>query len=109
MNLRDLQQHQPWGTKVREQYKSEVQSDERQIAHAITHAVKAAGRLTELVEASEHADGLPVNARDAQKYVADLVVIALRLAKLLNIDLDRAVITRIKEKNHDWIPPAGTP
>lgn len=92
MHLRDLQHDAPWGTpdQVARDYQSHAQADDRQIAHTILHAVKAAGKLVELQEASEHTRGEPVAAIAAKRYVADLVIIALRLARLLRIDLEDA-------------------
>ena len=103
-SLHDIQKTHPWSTTGARAYKQENLSDERQVAHAVLHAVKAAGRLSEQIEASEHVDASVVSAEGAKKYIADLVIIAMRLANILNIDLEQSVIERIKEKNPDWQP-----
>jgi hypothetical protein len=71
--------------------------------HALLHEGKAINHLNEMVEEADHLDDpLPCFPKEAvEKYVADLVICALRLA-IKNpsgeIDLKEAVIRRIERK-----------
>jgi len=87
--------------------------------HALTHVQKAGGKLAEIVDDVDHAlakmragEGyklaepaaervLFARAEDVQKYVADLVICAMKLAETCpsgRIDLESAVADRMREK-----------
>lgn len=112
ITLRALQEQLPWLSK----YSADFEADPRphkHFSHALHHVTKAAGHLTELEDALDHGarfarldvDGRGTEtaaSRDFGKFVADLVILAVRLAKEFpggEIDLERAVADRIAEKN----------
>lgn len=70
--------------------------------HAIMHALKAGNKLMEMVEEADHTG--PEGAfpqEKVEKFVADLVICAVRLANKTpggQLDLERAVFDRIEEK-----------
>lgn len=71
--------------------------------HALKHIRKAAQALENMTEFSDHhADDMaPLSKQEISKYVADIVICAARLANVapgLSIDLDLAVIQRVKDK-----------
>lgn len=73
--------------------------------HAYLHVMKAAGHLMEMIEEADHSASddptIHFPKEDVEKYAADLVICALRLA-IKNpsgaIDLERAVFARIEQK-----------
>lgn len=78
----------------------------RDFQHALLHAFKAAGKLLEMVEAADHADGPERGLTyfpqaDVEKYLADIVISALRMATKNptgQVDLELAVVARINSK-----------
>jgi len=81
--LRFLQNELP-GLWTDEQYSSQFRASPSQykdFQHALNHIVKATGRLIEMVELADHghaSDTFP--CADLRKYLADLVICALRAA-----------------------------
>lgn len=75
-------------------------SQDDQRTHAILHAVKAAGKLAMILEAEGHGgrEGEPT-ATDQQKYAADLVISAIRLADVCGFDLEAAIKQRQEQRN----------
>lgn len=70
--------------------------------HALKHVLKAAVKLQSLTEEIDHSGNLldfPID--DAKKYIADIVISAVRLA-ITNpngeIDLEQAIVDRIEKK-----------
>jgi hypothetical protein len=104
MTLRELQTNLPWTIKYSQDFRSSPQPH-KDFAHALHHVGKATGRLHELADDMDHdrAVALGENVRETyHKYVADLVVCALRLANTFPggvLDLERAVVERIESKN----------
>ena len=98
LTLRELQQSLPWTIRYAKSFReSAVQHKDFQ--HALIHVMKAMGKVAGMVNDAEHGgtdwDGV-------ERYVADLVVCALRMANTLpdnTIDLQGAVINRIETKN----------
>lgn len=81
-------------------------SQDDQRTHAILHAVKAAGKLAGILEEEGHGTISDYDSRRLeQKYAADLVISAIRLADVVGFSLERAVIDRQHEKN-DRCPSA---
>ena len=78
----------------------------RDFQHALLHALKAAGKLLEMVEAADHADGPERGPTyfpqaDVEKYLADIVISALRMAiknPTGQVDLELAVVERVNSK-----------
>lgn len=104
-SIRDLQVNLPWTIRYSTDFRSSPVAH-KDFAHALHHVSKAAGKLHELADDMDHdrtvADGGQVLRETYEKYVADLVVCALRIANTFPggmIDLERAVIERIESKN----------
>jgi hypothetical protein len=104
MDLKTLQVRLPWSDK----YSADFRADPRphkHFAHALAHVHKAGGGLAALVDDMDHRreDALKPELREsAEKYLADLVICAIRMASVApggSIDLERAVIQRIESKN----------
>lgn len=69
--------------------------------HALFHAMKAIGKIAGMADEHDHggANAHPVSSFDgAEKYLADLVVCAMKMASEAGIDLESAVERRMKEK-----------
>lgn len=70
--------------------------------HGVMHAQKAGNRLMEMVEEADHTGPEGAFPSDkVEKFVADLIICAVRLANKAPggpIDLERAVFDRIEEK-----------
>lgn len=103
-SLRFLQTNLPWSVRYSQDFRSSP-ATHKDFAHALHHVSKAAGQLHALCDDMDHdrqvADDPTLRARHA-KYVADLVICALRLANTCPggvIDLQRAVEERIESKN----------
>ena len=110
MHLRTLQTNLPWTIHYHHDFRATPMAH-KDFAHALVHVVKAAGILSELVNRAEHA-GCDFIPEDTDKYVADLVVCALRMANTCpgrTIDLERAVIERIESKNGVKLPAEEFP
>ena len=104
--LHDLQEKLLWRSKYSAEF--EASPPWRHFGHSVLHITKAQGHLAELVDELDHNgdEFAKVNAdnfkRDYGKYVADLVIIATRLANEFpggKIDLETVVAARIQEKN----------
>ena len=98
MELRHIQNQLPWTIKYSRDFRANPQGH-KDFTHALIHAQKAAGKLCELVDDLDHRRESDVQPA---KYIADLVVCALRMANTLpggRIDLQAAVIFRIEDKN----------
>lgn len=102
--IRELQTNLPWTIRYSQDFRSNPQTH-KDFAHALHHASKAMGRLHELADDMDHDRAL---ADDPQlrerygKYIADLVVCALRAANTFPggvLDLQAATQRRIESKN----------
>lgn len=103
--LKDLQVKLPWTIKYSTDFRSNPMSH-KDFAHGLTHVGKAAGKLHEFVDNMDHdrdtALGFGGNKEQYAKYIADLVICALRMANTFPggvIDLESEVINRIQDKN----------
>lgn len=73
----------------------------KDFGHALLHVTKACGKLATVVNEAEHG-GSEFKPEDVDRFVADLVVCALRMANTCpgrTIDLQRAIEDRIENKN----------
>jgi hypothetical protein len=109
--IRELQTSLPWTSSYSRDFRSSPQTH-KDFAHALHHVSKAAGKLHGLADDMDHdreiADDPTLRERHA-KYIADLVVCALRCANTFPggvVDLQTAVEERIVEKNA--VPKSGT-
>lgn len=71
--------------------------------HALLHVAKATGKLAAITEELDHDPQFAsrFSRRDGRKFVADLIICAVRMANTMpggEIDVTEAVIERIKEK-----------
>ncbi len=103
VSLRKLQTTLPWTIKYSQDFRSNPQPH-KDFAHALVHVSKALGKLQGLVDDMDHDRRIAVHASPAEfgKYVADLVVCALRAANTFpggKLDLQGAVEERIATKN----------
>lgn len=104
ITLRELQVSLPWTPKYSSDFRASPQSH-KDFAHALHHVSKAAGHLHGFVDDMDHERDValdPTLQDRYGKYVADLVVCALRLANTFpgrTLDLERAVVDRIESKN----------
>ena len=70
--------------------------------HALKHVLKAAVRLQEMTEEADHSGGSSnIDHGAVKKYVADLLISAIRLANVSptgTVDIEKAVFDRIERK-----------
>lgn len=98
LTLNDIQLQLPWTIKYSIDFRSNPQSH-KDFSHAITHAMKAIGKLSAIVDDLDHHRECGI---EPDEYMADLVICALRMATTYpgrNIDLNSALIERIESKN----------
>lgn len=104
MNIKDLQTSLPWTIKYSQDFRSSPQTH-KDFAHTCHHVSKAMGHLHALADDMDHDREIAADPtlRDRYgKYIADLVVCALRMANTFPggiLDLEAAVIDRIESKN----------
>ncbi len=116
--LREIQLTLPWSTHYSREFKANP-IPHKDFAHALTHVSKAAGRLHGLVDEMDHNREVSDNPnlrQEYQKFLADLVICALRMANTFPggvVDLERAVLERLRDKNPSTVgdplydPPAS--
>ncbi len=100
LTIRELQTSLPWTIHYAKDFRASPMAH-KDFGHALLHVQKAAGKLAALVNDAEHA-GCEFKSEDTDRYIADLVICALRMANTCpgrTIDLQRAVIDRIEGKN----------
>ncbi len=97
LTLRNIQNQLPWTIKYSRDFHANPQSH-KDFAHALTHVLKAAGKLAATVDDLDHRRE---SQDEYEKYIADLVICALRMANTapIPIDLHSAVINRLESKN----------
>ncbi|MBL4766303.1 MAG: hypothetical protein JKY94_01020 [Rhodobacteraceae bacterium] len=103
--IRELQSGLPWTGHYHRDFRSTPMTH-KDFAHALLHIHKAGGKLATILDAAEHggfdwAD--PAKRDEVSKYVADMVICALRMANTCPdglIDLQEAVETRLTAKNN---------
>lgn len=109
LTIRELQTNLPWTIRYSADFRASPLAH-KDFAHSLHHVGKALGRLHELADNADHdrnvADNKSLGA-DYGKYVADLVVCALRIANTFPggvLDLQRLVEERIEGKNEVKLP-----
>ncbi len=103
--LRELQTALPWTAHYHRDFRASPQTH-KDFAHALLHIHKAGGKLATIIDEAEHggfdwAD--PSKRAEVEKFVADMVICALRMATTCpdgQIDLQRAVENRLVAKNN---------
>ena len=108
-SVRELQSSLPWTAHYHRDFRANPQTH-KDFGHALLHILKAAGKLAAIVDDAEHGgyDWADLSKRaDVEKYVADMVICALRMANTCPdgvIDLQRAVDERLTSKNTSSSP-----
>jgi hypothetical protein len=108
-SLRLYQTNLPWSIRYSTDFRSSPMAH-KDFAHALHHVSKAAGKLHGLVDDMDHDRAVaddPTLRETYGKYVADLVVCALRMANTFPggvLDLQYAVHYRIEDKNGVKLP-----
>jgi hypothetical protein len=107
-SLRHLQTTLPWTIKYSTDFRANPQSH-KDFAHALLHVQKAAGKLAAMVDDIDHNRDVALDhtIRENARFIADLVVCALRLANTFpggSVDLENATIARITTKNYPSTP-----
>ncbi len=103
--IRELQSSLPWTAHYHRDFRSSPQTH-KDFGHALLHIHKAGGKLATILDEAEHGGydwANPVKRADVEKYVADMVICALRMATTCpdgQIDLQRAVEDRLISKNN---------
>jgi hypothetical protein len=90
------------------EFNTEV-SPHRHLTHALLHAVKACGKLTEVVDDADHRLEQGGQTVKAIKALADLVICAQRMAQTIDIRLDNAVSSRLRELGKRYPPKPVAP
>jgi len=110
ISMREIQTSLPWSIRYSQDFRTNPQPH-KDFAHALVHISKAAGKLAALVDDMDHdwsvADD-PQLRETYGKYVADLVICAMRMSNTFPggvLDLEKAVLDRIKAKNPQALPP----
>lgn len=100
LTIRQLQTQLPWTVHYHHDFRASPMAH-KDFGHALLHVTKACGKLAAVVNAAEHG-GSEFRPEEVDRFVADLVVCALRMANTCpgrTIDLQRAVEERIENKN----------
>lgn len=100
LTIRELQTQLPWTVHYHHDFRASPMSH-KDFGHALLHVTKACGKIAAAVNDAEHG-GSDFTPAEIDRYVADLVVCALRMANTCpgrTIDLQRAVEDRIENKN----------
>jgi hypothetical protein len=110
-SVRELQSSLPWTAHYHRDFRASPMTH-KDFGHALLHILKASGKLAAIIDDAEHggydwAD--PAKRADVEKYVADMVICALRMANTCPdgvIDLQRAVDERLTSKNNQLVAKA---
>jgi hypothetical protein len=98
--IRELQSSLPWTAHYHRDFRATPMAH-KDFAHALLHIHKAGGKIAAIIDDAEHG-GHDFGYDEVSKYVADMVICALRMANTCPngiIDLQRAVEDRIAGKN----------
>jgi len=97
-SLREMQASLPWITHYNRDFRASPMAW-KDFGHALLHVTKASGKIAAMVNDAEHAGS---DFADVEKYIADLVICALRMANTCpgrTIDLQDVTEKRIANKN----------
>lgn len=100
MTLKELQETMPWVANYHPDFVAS-QMTHKNFGHALLHAQKACGKLAAVINDAEH-QGSNFNPEEVDRFIADLVVCALRMASTIpgrHLDLEAEVVARIKRNN----------
>lgn len=103
--LRELQTSLPWTAHYHRDFRATPMTH-KDFSHALLHVHKAGGKLATILDEAEHGGfewASPANRAEVSKYIADLVICALRMATTCpdgQLDLQRAVEDRLTTKNN---------
>ena len=103
--LRELQSSLPWTAHYHRDFRSSPMTH-KDFGHALLHIHKAGGKIAAIIDDAEHGgvDFANLEQRaEVGKYVADMVICALRLANTCPdgvLDLQRLVEDRLFAKNN---------
>jgi len=100
--LREMQSSLPWTAHYHRDFRNSPMTH-KDFAHGLLHIYKAGGNLARIIDEAEHG-GHEFDHKEVAKYVADMVICALRMANTCPngiIDLQRTVEDRIAGKNND--------
>lgn len=103
--IRELQTSLPWTGHYHRDFRASPMTH-KDFGHALLHVHKAGGKLAAILDDAEHGGfewASLENRAEVEKYVADLVICALRMATTCpdgQIDLQRAVESRLQAKNN---------
>lgn len=103
--LRELQSSLPWTAHYHRDFRATPMTH-KDFGHALLHVHKAGGKLASIIDEAEHAGfewSSPLLRAEVEKYLADFVICALRMANTCPdgvIDLQRAVEQRLTAKNN---------
>lgn len=103
--IRELQSSLPWTAHYHRDFRATPMTH-KDFSHALLHVHKAGGKLAGIINDAEHGgvDWAKAEVRaEVSKYVADMVICALRMANTCPdglIDLQRAVEDRLLAKNN---------
>jgi hypothetical protein len=98
--IRELQSSLPWTAHYHRDFRNSPMTH-KDFGHALLHIHKAGGKLAAIIDDAEHG-GHDFDHAEVGKYVADMVICALRMANTCPggvIDLQRTVEQRIVGKN----------
>lgn len=98
--IRELQSSLPWTVHYHRDFRNSPMAH-KDFGHALLHIYKAAGKLAIVVNDAEHG-GSKFLPADVDRFVADMVVCALRMANTCpgrHIDLQHEVESRIDDVN----------
>lgn len=97
MRIDALQVHvkKTWTNETYSKDFNEAAIKHKDFGHALTHIVKAAGKLAAIIEDADHDRDVEDNPG---KYLADLVICAARAANTLDMSLQTLVLKRLAEK-----------
>ena len=104
LTIREFQTNLPWTVRYSQDFRSSPISH-KDFAHGLTHVGKASGQLHKFVDDMDHDRAIsddPSNINRYGKYLADLVICALRMANTFPggvVDLQEAVHERLESKN----------
>lgn len=103
--IRELQSSLPWTAHYHRDFRATPQAH-KDFGHALLHVHKAGGKLASIIDEAEHAGfdwADPTKRNEVEKFVADMVICALRMANTCPdgvIDLQHAVERRLTAKNN---------
>ena len=100
--IRELQSSLPWTAHYHRDFRN-TPMVHKDFSHALLHIHKAGGNLARIIDDAEHG-GHEFEHEEVSKYVADMVICALRMANTCPngiIDLQKTVEERLINKNSD--------